>query len=88
MSNLDSNSLHQFLTQFTSTFTPELADHFAKLPPSPEFQQRLDELSAKANEGTLTEQERSEYDTYVEAMDVIALLRVESLSRQNGKPNA
>lgn len=79
--HLDSTSLEKFLKQFTGTFTPELADHFATLPPDPEFQARLDELGAKANEGTLTESERSEYATYVEAMDVVALLRVKSLAR-------
>ena len=83
MSNaqLDSTSLHRFLEQFTDTFTPELAAHFANLSPNPAFQARLDELGEKANEGTLSEDERREYATYVEAMDVIALLRVRSLSR-------
>jgi hypothetical protein len=76
MAALDSTSLHRFLEHFTGTFTPELARHFAQLPPSPEFQTRLDELAEKANEGTLTEEERREYATYVEAMDVIALLRI------------
>jgi hypothetical protein len=78
---LDSSSLEKFLEQFTSRFTPELAEHFANLPPDPEFQAHLDELGAKANEGTLTEEERSEYATYVEAMDVVALLRVKALAR-------
>lgn len=75
---LDSSSLHRFLEQFTETFTPELARHFANLPMHPDLQARLDELGEKANEGTLTEEERSEYQTYVEAMDVIALLRVKA----------
>ena len=47
---LDSASLEKFLKQFTDKFTPELADHFASLPPDPSFQARLDELGAKANE--------------------------------------
>ena len=78
---LDSASLEKFLKQFTDRFTPELTEHFATLPPDPAFQARLDELGAKANDGTLTEQERSEYATYVEAMDVVALLRVKALAR-------
>ena len=86
MSTLDSNSLHWYLTQFTDTFTPELANHFANLPPNPDFQARLDKLATKSNDGTLTEEERSEYQTYVEAMDVIALLRVKSST--NGNQNA
>ena len=82
--SLDRSSLHRFLEQFTDTFTPELAEHFAKLPPSPELQARLDELGSKSNEGTLTDAERTEYETYVEAMDVIALLRVKSQIDQRG----
>lgn len=84
MATLDSTSLHRFLEQFTDTLTPELAQHFVSLPPNPDLQARLDELGEKANDGTLTQAERSEYDTYVEAMDVIALLRVKTLARQDG----
>lgn len=80
MAVLDSTSLHRFLEQFTDTFTPELARHFADTPPHPELQERLDELGEKANEGTLSDAERQEYATYVEAMDVIALLRVKALA--------
>jgi len=81
MTLLDSASLHKFLLQFTETLTPELAEHFIKLPPDLDFQQRLDELGGLANEGALSEEERREYDTYIEAMDVVALLRIKVLSR-------
>ncbi len=81
MTVLDSASLHKFLVHFTDTLTPELAEHFVELPSDLEFQQRLDELGSLANEGVLSDEERREYDTYIEAMDVIALLRVKVLSR-------
>ena len=81
MTVLDSASLHKFLLHFTDTLTPELAEHFVKLPSDPDFQLRLDELGGLANEGALSDEERREYDTYIEAMDVIALLRVKVLSR-------
>ena len=83
MTVLDSASLHKFLVHFTDTLTPELAEHFSQLPPDPVFQARLSELGIKANDGTLTIEEQSEYDTYIEAMDVIALLRVKTMSRTN-----
>ena len=86
MATLDSNSLYRFLEQFTNTFTPELVEHFATLPPSDELQARLDELGTKSNEETLTAEELQEYETYVEVMDVIALLRVQALSQKNGNP--
>ena len=78
---LDSTSFKKFLKQFTDSFTPELVEHFATLPPNPAFQARLDELGEKTDEGTLTEEERREYATYVEAMDVVALLRIRALAR-------
>jgi hypothetical protein len=78
---LDSTSLETYLKQFTGRFTPELAEHFASIEPAPIFQARLDELGEKANEGTLTEKERSEYETFVHAMDVVALLRVRALAQ-------
>lgn len=80
MTVLDSASLHKFLLHFTETLTPELANHFSNLSSDREFQVRLDELGSKANEGSLTEEEQREYDTYIEAMDVIALLRVKAAS--------
>lgn len=76
MATLDSDSLRRFLEQFTETLTPELAEHFANLPPNAEFRCLLDDLGHKANEGTLTHDERHAYETYVEAMDVLALLRI------------
>lgn len=81
MTSPDSASLHKFLLHFTDTLTPELAEHFVALPPDPDFQRRLDELGGLATEGRLSEEERREYDTYVEAMDIIALLRVKVLAR-------
>jgi len=65
MTVLDSASLHKFLLHFTGTLTPELAEHFVKLPPDPDFQQRLDELGGLANEGALSEEERREYEVLV-----------------------
>lgn len=81
---LDSASLRRILSDYTSRFTPELAAHFANLPPSPKLQASLDDLATKANEGTLTEAERQEYETYVEVLDVLALLRVEAMQDTNG----
>ena len=70
------------MDHLTRGFTPELAKHFAELPkPDPEFQARLDELAAKANEGTLTDEEREEYDKYVEYMDFVAYMRLRARSR-------
>ena len=86
MATLDSTALRDFLIQFTDGFSPELAEHFVSTPAKPELQDRINELAAKANEGLLNAAERSEYDTYVEAMDVIALMRVKSIKKVNREP--
>ena len=38
-------------------------------------QSRLDELAEKANSGHLTEEERSEYEEYVDGMDLVGILK-------------
>lgn len=83
MTMLDSSSLQRILSDFTDRFSPELAARFANLPASDELQARLDELGEKANEGTLTEAERREYETYVEVLDVLATLRVKAMGKTN-----
>ena len=76
------DTLERFVDHLTRGFTPELAKHFAELPkPNPEFQARLDELAAKANEGSLTPDESLEYDKYVEYMDFVAYMRLKARSR-------
>ena len=75
---MDSRSFEKFLKQFTDRFTPELAEHFATLPSDTGFSPPR-QLGRKPD-GTLTDKERSEYATYVEAMDVVALLRVKALA--------
>lgn len=79
---LDANSMQRFLEQFTETLSPELADRFVSTPSNPEFQTRIDELAGKANEGILSEDERREYTTYIEAMDMMALLKSRVLLKQ------
>ena len=60
----------------------KLAKHFAELPKqNPKFQAHLDELAAKANEGSLTPDESEECDKYVEYMDFIAFMQLKAWSR-------
>jgi hypothetical protein len=76
------DALERFVDHLTRGFTPELAKHFAELPkPSPEFQARLDELAAKADEGSLSPEESAEYDKFVEYMDFVAYMRLKARAR-------
>lgn len=85
MATLDSTALRDFLVQFTDGFSPELAEHFIATQPKAELQVRISELAKKANEDELSDAERSEYDTYIEAMDVIALMRAKSMKKVDRK---
>lgn len=56
-------------------FTPEVAQRVVNLRAAPEVQARLDYLAEQCNEGRLTEDEAAEYDAYIQAMDLLALLQ-------------
>ena len=87
MSQSVDTTLGRFVDHLTRGFTPELAKLFAELPePDTEFQARLDELAEKANEGMLSADEAKEYDTYIELMDLVALMRLKARARIAGRP--
>lgn len=68
--------------------TPEVARKLINLHADPAMQERLDELADKSTEGTLTEDERAEYETYVHAIDFIAILQAQSRSLLNNRAQA
>lgn len=41
-------------------------------------QAQLNKLARKCNEGQLTEQERREYESYVQVIDIIAILQAKA----------
>jgi len=77
--------LDQVLDPVADCLTPEVARRILSVALEPKRQLRIDELAQKANEGTLTDEERREYSDYVEAMDVVGILKATArlaLSRQ------
>ena len=58
-----------------ASLPPEAARAIASFRADPETQARIDELADKCNEGQLSPAERQEYEAYVEAIDVIAILQ-------------
>ena len=66
--------------------TPEVAQALVNLHADPVVQARLEELADKSTEGALSEDERAEYETYVHAIDFIAVLQTQArriLNRQD-----
>jgi hypothetical protein len=43
----------------------------------PAIQARVDQLAERANEGLLTEEERAEYEDFIDAADFVAILKHE-----------
>jgi hypothetical protein len=59
-------------------FTSDVAENILAVQLDPQLQARLDELAAKANEGLLTDAESTEYGGYIEALDLVAILKAKA----------
>jgi hypothetical protein len=87
MQQTPTNVLSQLLEPVGQMMPVEFARELAALKATPEIQARIDELADKCNEGCLTEEERTEYDAYVDAIDVISILQAKARSVLARQPN-
>lgn len=55
--------------------------HLAQLQADSSLVDRVDELAGKANEGELSAEERAEYEAYIEANNLMAVLQAEARFR-------
>ena len=69
------HGLATILDPVVACFTREVAQRVVGLRAAPEVQARLDVLAEKCNEGLLTAEETAEYEAYIRAMDVVAVLQ-------------
>jgi hypothetical protein len=72
---MDHTVLDRLLRPFTECLTPEVAQRIVNLQLDSHSQARLDELAAKANEGQLIDDERQEYEEFVEGIDLMGILK-------------
>jgi hypothetical protein len=70
-----SNLLDRVLSPVGHCLTPEAARKLIDLRADPAVQQRVDELADRNTEGLLTPEEREEYEAYVTAANIIAILQ-------------
>jgi hypothetical protein len=70
--------LNRLLDPVAKCFTPMVAEEIARLRADETVQARLDELAAKSNAGSLTDEERREYEMYVDALDVVGVLQAKA----------
>jgi hypothetical protein len=78
MKTLDAPVLDRLLDPLGRILTPEVARKLVRLRSDSTAQARINGLARKCNDGTLTESERREYETYVYAIDFIATLQAKA----------
>ncbi|MEI8041015.1 MAG: hypothetical protein WCL11_06380 [Verrucomicrobiota bacterium] len=74
--------LDRMLEPVGDCLTPEVAHRLLQLRADPQLQARIDELADRCTEGDLTEEEEFEYETYVRAGNLIAVLQAKARKLQ------
>ena len=76
-----SEAMSRVLLPLADCFTPDVAKSVLDLPADPALQARLDELAEKSTEGTLSDEEGAEYDGYIQAMRLLAVVQYQARSK-------
>lgn len=79
----DAALLDALLDPLSGCLDTESAERVADFEIAPSVQERASALADKANEGVLTEGERSEYETLINATDFISILKLKARRRLN-----
>lgn len=70
--------LDELLDPFAHCFDTASAQRVAEFRVSRSVQEKVSILAEKANEGVLTEDERTEYEALINATDLIAILKLKA----------
>ena len=70
--------LEKLLEPISRSFNPDSARALAEMEADPAAQERVAVLAEKCSEGTLTPVEQREYETYVHAGNLIAILQAKA----------
>ena len=74
-------AFHRGTAPIFAMLTPEQTRRLAELEEDPDLATRVAELAGKANEGELTPTERDEYEAYIDANNLLAMLKAEARFR-------
>ena len=80
--------LDRVLEPITDCLTPDVAAKLVALRADAQTQARVDELAEKANEGTLSTEERTEYDRYREAFHFVTILQAKARKLLTEQPTS
>ncbi len=75
---MNTTLLDQLIEPFTECLTTEAAEKIAALKADDLLQSRVDQLAEKANHGTLTPVEQSEYDRYLAAFHFVTIVQAQA----------
>jgi hypothetical protein len=80
------STIERMLEPLTACLTPDVAQRIFNVRlDDPSTMRRLEYLREKANDGTLTDHERTEYEGFVEGNDLLMLIKDQARSvLQNG----
>lgn len=80
-------TIDRILEPVAACLTPEVAQRIIEIQlDDPSTLQRLEYLREKANEGTISPEERSEYENFVEGNDLLMLIKDQARSSlENGQ---
>jgi hypothetical protein len=70
--------LHRYLEPVAMALTPQSARAILAINPTEADVARIAALGQKANDGSLSDEERDEYRTYVDAGDLISILKAKA----------
>jgi hypothetical protein len=74
-------AFHRGTTPIFSLLTSEQIRQIAELQADAALADRVEELAEKANEGELTDEDREEYEAYIDANDLLAVMQAEARFR-------
>lgn len=74
----ETSILDRMLEPVSRCLDVESARRLIELRIDPEVQARVDQLAALANEGAMSVEERDEYETYINADDLISILIIKA----------
>jgi len=72
--------LDRVLDPFTECLSAEAAQKIVDFHPDQETQSSIDDLAAKADRGQLSDEERALYQEYIEAFDLVAIVKSKARS--------
>ncbi|MBK5290551.1 MAG: hypothetical protein JJE04_02520 [Acidobacteriia bacterium] len=83
----DTALLDQLLDPFTQCLDAGSAQRVIEFGVAPAVEQRVSALAERANEGVLTEDERTDYEALINAADFIAILKLKAQRRLTSNVN-